>query len=100
MRKITIHIPHDLTQDEARQRIVKGVSEARSGPLSGIADVQESWSGNHLDVRLAAMGQIITGRVDVEPSSVRVELDVPGMLGLLVESLRGRIEQQGRKMLE
>lgn len=99
-QKISVSIPHSLTQEEAKSRLVKGIEQAKSGVASNFGQVQDTWNGNHLDFRLTAMGQDVTGNVEVEPSSVRVEIDVPWVIAMLVEKLRPEIEAHGRRMLE
>ena len=46
------------------------------------------------------MGQTITGRVHVQPSTVEVEVDLPWALAMLAGKITRGIEQEGRKMLE
>ena len=99
-RAISVNIPHRLTQEEARSRLQKGIADLKTQHAGKIASVQDTWSGNHMDLRLAAMGQTVIGRVDVEPNSVRVEVDLPWLLAVLAEKIKPQIEQQGRKMLE
>ena len=44
--------------------------------------------------------QTINGRIDVEATVVKVELELPWLLAAMAEKIRPQIEQEGRKMLE
>jgi len=99
-KTITITIPHRLTQQEARQRLQKGLTDLKAQHAASIAQVSESWNGDQMSFRLTAMGQSITGRVDVQPSAIKLDIDLPWLLAAFAEKFRPRIEQEGRRMLE
>jgi hypothetical protein len=62
--------------------------------------VDDTWTGNQMAFKLTAMGQSITGRVDVQPEAVKLDVDLPWMLAMLAEKIRPRVEAEGRRMLE
>lgn len=99
-QKVSISIPHKLSQQDAQERIARGVNNARQKLGAGIAVVHETWTGNRMDFTLSALGGQITGRAEVEASSVRVELDLPWALAMLGPRLRDALEQEGRRALE
>ncbi len=99
-KTITLTIPHRLTQDEAKARIEKGIGDLRRSYAAKIAEVDERWTANHLDFRLTAMGQPVTGRIEVEPQAVRLEVDLPWVLAVLAGRFRKQVEAEGRKLLE
>jgi hypothetical protein len=99
-KTITVTIPHRLTQDEARMRLQKGITDLKTRHAASIAQVDERWTGNQMAFKLSAMGQAITGRVDVLPDAVKLDLDLPWMLAMLAEKIRPRVEAEGRRMLE
>ena len=104
MRKtIDVSIPHRLTRDEARQRLRDGAAKLQAqfaGAGQPVAQVSEAWQDYHNDFRLTAMGQCITGRMDVDPDCIRLSVDVPWMFAVFADTVRGRIEQEARKLLE
>jgi putative polyhydroxyalkanoate system protein len=98
-KSITVSIPHHLTQAQARERLQKGITSTTTN-FSKMAQVKETWNGNHLDLNIVAMGQSIDGKIDVEPSVVKVEVNLPWFLAAMAEKIKPQIEQEGRKMLE
>jgi hypothetical protein len=99
-RTITISIPHKLTQDEARRRIQSGIADAQKQFVGKLTRIEESWADNHLEFKFAALGQPITGRLDVLPSSINVSIDLPWLLAMLADKIKPEVEQRGRKLLE
>lgn len=98
-KTITVSIPHRLTQDEVRNRVQQGIGQLRQQFAGQVADMQEQWTGNHLEFRFGILGQAVTGRLDVEPEVAVLNVDLPWMLAALAAKIRPQIEQQGRKLL-
>jgi putative polyhydroxyalkanoate system protein len=99
-KTFTMTLPHELTQDEARRRIEKGIADLRTSHGSKLTGVHEQWTGNRLDFHVQAMGQNVAGRVDVLPQHINVEVDLPWMLAMLAGKFQKQVETEGRKLLE
>ena len=97
---ISITIPHKLSQDDARARLQNGIIELKGKYGDKVAAMDETWNGNQMAFKLSAMGQAITGRVDVQPQAVKLDVDLPWLLAMLADRIKPQIEQEGRKMLE
>lgn len=100
-RPVTITISHSLGREAARQRLQGGVGTVR-GKLGsfGVQLTEEDWQGDTLRFGVAALGQAVNGRIDVEDALVRVEVMLPWMLAIFAEKLRLGVEKQGRILLE
>jgi hypothetical protein len=99
-KTIELSIPHKLSQDEARTRLQNGIADFRRQYGGKLANVEEQWTGNHLDFKFSVMAQRATGRVDVDPDKVKLSIDLPWMLAALAQKIRPQVEQEGRKLLE
>jgi putative polyhydroxyalkanoate system protein len=102
-RPVTVNIPHKLGKQEARRRIEEGFGRLRQQMTSGIAGMvafQERWEGDRLHFEGSGLGQKMTGRLDVLPDSVRVELDLPEILAAMADLITGRLQKEGQKLLE
>jgi len=100
---ITIDIPHALGKEEARLRIASGFSRLReqmTGGLSAMAKFQDRWEHDRLHFEGTALGQRITGRLDVESDSVKIQLDLPEFLASIADRVRRNLQEHGRKLLE
>lgn len=101
MRKtIDVSIPHRLGRDEARNRLKDGAARLRAQFGGQVAQVEEHWQDYHADFKFSAMGQSITGRMDVESDAIKLSVDLPLILAMLADKIRGKIETEGRKLLE
>ena len=99
-RTIRVSIPHRLTTSEAKSRIQSAAANLRSQFAGKLADVQETWTGDSMEFRLGVLGQSVSGRVDVTPQTVDLQIDLPWVFAMFAEKARGRIEQEGTKLLE
>lgn len=99
-KPLTLSVPHKLTQEEARRRIAAGVEEARLKHSNDFVGVKETWNGNRMDFHLGVLGQSITGRVDVGPDAVMLEVDLPWVFAALAGRAKAQIQEEARKLLE
>jgi hypothetical protein len=99
-RPLVVSIPHQLGKEEAVRRLQSGFGRARTTFGDKLAVIDENWSGAHLDFRAGILGQAVTGAIDVADDHVRVEVQLPWLLGLLAEQVKPFIERQGHLMLE
>jgi putative polyhydroxyalkanoate system protein len=96
---IDVDLPHNLGREEARRRIAANVDRL-SDHIPGGADVTSSWTGDRLDLSVAAMGEKIQGTLDVQDTKVHVRLALPGMLGMFGGLIAGALKSQGGLLLE
>ena len=99
-KTITVNIPHKLTQEQARERLKTGLSDLRTKYAANVSNFEETWTGDQMSFKLTAMGQSLTGRMDVLADSVKLAIDLPWLLAAFAEKFRPNIEREGRKMLE
>lgn len=100
-RPISINIPHQLGASEARRRIDEGFGrfERELGAV-GMARLEKSWTDDRLQFSAHVMGQGITGRLDVLDEAILLEVDLPNFLAAVAETIKGRLQKQGRLLLE
>ena len=96
---ITITIPHQLGRAEARRRIEAGFAKLlRQVPGSGGAG-SERWEGDRLTFAAGVMGQTIAGVIDVLETTVTMEIELPGLLGMIAGALKDRLQKAGTLLL-
>ena len=99
-KTVKVALPHRLSTAEARLRIDKGIADLRSHAAAKVALVEERWTGDHMDFKLSVMSQSVTGRVDVTPDTVNLEVDLPWALAMLADKFMPQVRERGRKLLE
>ncbi|WP_375457592.1 polyhydroxyalkanoic acid system family protein [uncultured Enterovirga sp.] len=99
-KPLVVVIPHQLGREGARKRLEDGVGTLKAKFGDKVGSIDERWSGDHLDVDVKAMGQSVSGGLDVADDHVRVEVQLPWMLAMIAEKARGYIEKEGQLLLE
>ncbi len=96
---LSIRIPHQLGRVEARRRIEAGFAKLVQQLPGGGGGYSERWDGDRLTFSVSAMGQPVSGVVEVSDTAVAMDLQLPGFLGMLASGLAGRIQQAGQLLL-
>jgi hypothetical protein len=96
---LVITIQHRLGKEEALRRIKPALGKAsESFPVLKVE--QEIWSGERLDFRVRAIGQVAAGNVQVADDNVRLEVTLPWLLHKFGEAVQKTIQGRGRILLE
>jgi hypothetical protein len=90
MPKINLSVPHQLGQDEAKNRISGLMADSRTRFAGKVSNVAESWSGYADAFSFEALGFSVRGNLDVQPAHVLIELNLPWG----AYPLKGRIEDE------
>jgi putative polyhydroxyalkanoate system protein len=97
-KPVVVTISHSLGKEGAKQRLRNTVGQMVS-QLGPIASVEEEWSGDRMSFRLTAVGQAISGFIDVLEDAVRVEVLLPGLLGMLAGRIGSGIRERATLLL-
>ena len=96
---LTISLPHQLGRAEARRRIESGFARMVD-QLPGFGHAySERWEGDRLSFSVGALGQKVTGVIEVQDASVLMEIELPGILGVVASSLKDRLRKAGQLLL-
>jgi len=96
---ITVNLPHQLGRAEARRRIEGGFAKIVQALPGGAGTCTQRWEGDRLVFGVVAMGQSISGVIDVLETVVTMQIELPGVLGLLAGALKGRLQKAGQLLL-
>ena len=99
-KPLVVTISHQLGRDEARRRIEAGLANVKAKYASLIALEEETWNGNQLDVRVRAVGQIASAKIDVLDDHLRLEVTLPWLLAKISERLIPTIKREGTLLIE
>ncbi len=99
-RPLVVSIPHNLGREEALRRLKGGMGNLRSQFGDKLTKLEDKWTGDRMDFDVRALGQSVTGHLEVFNDSVRVEVQLPWVLSMIVNKIRPFIEKQGQLMLE
>jgi hypothetical protein len=99
-KPLIVSIPHRLGKDEATRRLKAGLGNVRTnfGQVFTVQD--ETWTGDHLQFGVSALGQVVSGTVDVADDHVTLEVVLPWLLATIAATLQPLIRKEGTLMLE
>jgi hypothetical protein len=99
-KTITVSVPHDLPPAEVKRRLVEAIAEARTKHGDLLKDTHETWpTENRMDFSARAMGQTISGSMQIEPTHVHVRVDLPMLLAMFASAVKPKIEEEAQKLL-
>ena len=96
---IDVDLPHNLGKDEARRRIANNIHKLQEH-IPGGANVQSGWSGDQLNLQIAAMGESVNASIDVMETKVHLKVLLPGMLGMFSGMIQTALQRKGSVLLE
>jgi Putative polyhydroxyalkanoic acid system protein (PHA_gran_rgn) len=96
---VIIDLPHNLGLEEAKRRMKNRIGKLPDH-IPGGGQVESDWSGDRMNLRVTAMGQEVSGHIDVYDRKVTLELALPAFLALFADKIAGVIRKRGTEMLE
>jgi Putative polyhydroxyalkanoic acid system protein (PHA_gran_rgn) len=99
MPSLDISIPHQLSQDEALNRIKRLLSEAKRDHGDKITELQESWDGNTGTFSFSAKGYDVSGSLEVHPNTIELRSKVPFAVSLFKGVITSMITQKAKELL-
>jgi hypothetical protein len=99
-KPIVIDLPHRLGAEEAKRRMQGGIGKLKDHIPGGGAQVESSWQGNRMNLRVQAMGQEVAGHIDVHEAKVTLELMLPAFLAMLAGPIEAMLRKGGSELLE
>ena len=98
-KPITVSIPHELGAVEARKRIDEGFARLMSQVGQGMAKIEKTWVGDRMAFTVQAIGQTVTGHLDVKPHVIDLEIHLPAILAAIANKIKGRLQKEGQLLL-
>lgn len=95
---IHVDLPHKLGRVEAKRRLADNIHKLASF-FPGGASVTHQWQGDRLDLAIAAMGQSVDARIEVEEALIRCHIALPGLLGMLAKPIELALRSKGSELL-
>jgi hypothetical protein len=96
---ISFDLPHRLGKAEAHNRLANGIHSLERH-IPGGAQVETSWQGDRMNMKVVAMGQEIRTTIDVFESHVRLELVLPPMLAFFGKQIENVLRKETADLLE
>jgi hypothetical protein len=95
-----ISIPHRLGKDEAVRRLKTGLGSASANYGHVFAVEEEIWTGDRLQFRIRALGQVASGTIDVAEQYVTLQVLLPWLLAKIAAAIQPLVRKEGTLLLE
>lgn len=95
-----VSIPHQLGKDEAVRRLKTGLGGVRTSYGHLFSIDEEVWTGDSLQFRVSAIGQAVSGTIDVAEDHVTLQVYLPWLLAKIAEAVQPLIRKEGTLLLE
>ena len=95
-----VSIPHRLGKDEAMRRLKAGLGNASANYQHVFAVEEEIWTGEHLQFRVRALGQMASGTIDVADEYVSLQVFLPWILAKVAAAIQPFVRKEGTLLLE
>ncbi len=95
MPSLNLKIEHQLTPQEAADRVRRLIEFAKGQYGHQVSNLRESWNEHHLEYSFSVMGMSTSGTLRVEETHVVIDSKLP----LAAMMVRGRIEETIRGQL-
>ncbi len=95
-----INIPHKFSKDEAKERVMVALREARAKLGDQATIDKEEWQGDTLHFGFSTQGQSISGTFEVRDKSFDLDAKLPLMLRMFEGRIKAAIEEQAKAMLK
>lgn len=96
MPKFNLEIPHQLSVDEAKDRLTRFTEMISSKFQDSVEDLEQSWSGDSLSFGFKTFGFKIQGEIEVLENKLVLNGDLP----FAAMMFKGKIESEIRQQLE
>jgi hypothetical protein len=98
-KPLVVTISHTLGREGAKARLQGTMGQIRGQIAPFASKIEEQWEGDRMNFRFAALGQSISGTIDVLEDTVRLEVLLPALLGMIAGRLGTRIRDQAQLLL-
>jgi len=96
-----VALPHNLDRAEVRRRLSENSHKIAGHIPGGMADVTTSWPGDDLmQMNITAMGQTVSGQIEVEDHQVVINMDLPAALSFFKPMIEQAVRSNGPKLLK
>ncbi len=99
MPKINVNVNHSLDKNEATERIKNLLSKMKTEYGNMVQNLEENWTDNMADFSFKAMGMAVTGKLQVEDSTVILDGKIPLTALPFKKTIEDKISEEAHKLL-
>lgn len=97
-RVVTVTIPHNLGRQQAVDRVRSGFDKFGDALGFGVK-LDSRWEDDTAHFSAAALGQSVTGTVDVLDAEMVIKVELPLLLAGMADKISATLGKQGKLLL-
>jgi len=98
-KNLVVKIAHELPHADALSRVDHFIRQFLIKYESKVAEFDAGWDTNRLEGRARALGQSVTGSIDVGPQEVVISLQLPMLLTVMSKQIEGFLKSRAENAL-
>lgn len=98
-KQFVVSVPHQLSREEALDRIKSLVADLKSQYGNQVSNVSENWTGNRCDFSLKMKMFKLSGTIEVDNSKAEIRGTMPTGTGRFEGKAKALIEQRAKSLL-
>lgn len=98
-KQFVVSVPHQLSREEALDRIKSLVADLKSQYGNQVSNVSENWTGNKCDFSLKMKMFKLSGTIEVDDSTAEIRGTMPAGTGRFEGKAKALIQERAKKLL-
>ena len=99
-KPIVITVEHHATKQEVLRKLKSRFDEIRAQIAPYVSSVTEDWTDRGVEVRVVALAHPITSSIKVDERLIRIEVRLPGLLGIFGGLIASRVKRGATLLLD
>ncbi|WP_336516409.1 polyhydroxyalkanoic acid system family protein [Pollutibacter soli] len=99
MSTLNVKIPHELSKEEALERIKNMLSGLKEQQKDKINNLKENWDGSKGSFSFSVMGFDLAGDVNVSDKDVEINSKLPFAVSFFKSTIEEMIAKEAQKLL-
>lgn len=96
---IVVNVPHQLGKVEAKRRIQEGFAAVKFSDLPAMLSLEKHWEGDLFHIEASGLGQKISAMLEILDDSIKINIEIPSLLGALAEIIKSAVTKETVKAL-
>ena len=99
-KPLVITVEHHATKREVLRKLKNGFGDICAQIAPYVSSVAEDWTDSGVEVRVVALAHPITSSIQVDERLVRIEVRLPGLLGIFGGLIASRVKRGATLLIE
>jgi hypothetical protein len=97
---IVITVEHHATKQEVLRKLKRSIGDIRTQIAPYVSSVTDDWTDSGVEERVVALAHPITSSIEVDERLVRIEVRLPGLLGIFGGLIASRVKRGATLLLD